>query len=216
MIDLYCIPGYGTDRRLFKHLKLQHYKIRFIEWPEPEPNDTLNTFAEKIILQINLKKQFSLLGVSLGGFLAAELSSKINPIKVFVISSLKSSKEFPKYWSIICWFGISHFITTNRVKSSKWLIEFIFGKMIRADKKTMNQMIDEAPNDFITWAPKAILKWKSNDYLTPFDKIVHIIGDKDLFYSKAIINDCHLIENGSHLMIFDRAAEIGKLIDSII
>ncbi|MBC7419075.1 MAG: alpha/beta hydrolase [Pedobacter sp.] len=214
MIDLYCIPGYGTDKRFFKHLKLKHYKQHFIEWPEPERNDTLGAYADKIIAQIDTSNPFSLLGISLGGFLAVELSSKINPQKVFVISSLKSSKEFPGYWALFRWFGVSHFINAKTVKVSKWLIEPIFGKMTKDDKKIMNQMIDDTPNNFTTWAPKAISKWKSNDHLTPFKKIIHIIGDKDLLYSKSKIKDCHLIKNGSHLMIFDRAAQIGKLIDS--
>lgn len=215
MIDLYCIPGYGTDKRLFKNLNLANYRLRFIEWPTPNRTDTLGLYADRIISQIDISKPFSLLGISLGGFLAVELSAKINPQKVFVISSLKSSKEFPAYWFLLRWFGVPYLINSLTVRRSKWLIKPIFGKMNKEDNITMNQMIDDAADKFTTWAPKAISKWKSKDTLTPFKKIVHIIGNKDLLYSKGKIKNYHLIENGSHLMIFDHANEIGKLVDSL-
>lgn len=214
MTDLYCIPAYATDYRLFEHLKLSNYKIHFIDWVEPDWEDSIGLYAEKLVPQIDTSKSFALLGISLGGFIAVELAVRLNTEKVFVISSLKSSEEFPNYWTVMRKLRIDYLVTAKIVRKFKWLIEPIFGNMSDEDKATMNKMIADSPGKFVNWAPRAIAKWKTNDSSTPFDKIVHIIGDRDLLYSKSRIKDCLLIENGSHLMIFDRAVEIGKLVDS--
>ncbi|MBU2045171.1 MAG: hypothetical protein KJ712_00395 [Bacteroidetes bacterium] len=111
MINIYCIPGLGTDERLFSKLKLKNAEIEFITWVKPDKKDDITSYAEKLIPQIDLSLPFALLGVSLGGILAVELSSKINPQKVFVISSLKSSKEFPFYIRFFKWMRVKYLIS---------------------------------------------------------------------------------------------------------
>ncbi len=212
-MNIYCIPGYGTDYRLFKNLRLKNYNVKFISWVRPDKDDNLASYAEKLIPQIDTSKPFALLGLSLGGFLVVELSHKINPVHIFVLSSVKSSTEIPSYLGFLRHLGIERIVSAKLVKSAKLLVEPIFGKLSVVNKKLMFQMIDDADNHFTTWAGKQIIVWKSEDSLTPFRKITHIIGDKDILYSKKIKN-AHVIKEGTHLMMFDKAEEINLIIDS--
>lgn len=211
-MNLYCIPGYGTDSRLFKNLILKNYTVKFINWAEPDINDTLSDYAEKLIPQIDTTKPFSLLGMSLGGFLSVELSHKINPEHIFIVSSVKSSSEIPSYLQFIRQLGLRQLINAQLVKKSKRLLQPIFGKVNHADKDLLYRMIDESDNQFTTWAGRQITVWKSDDSQTPFKKITHIIGDKDLLYSSKIKN-AQIIKGGTHLMMLDRAAEINAIVD---
>ncbi len=213
MIKIYCIPGYGTDRRLFKSLKLKNYDIKFINWVKPAEKDSLSDYADKLIPQIDTTEPFALLGMSLGGFITVELSHKINPEHIFLLSTVKSSNEIPTYLKFLSQFGLKQIISAKLVKSSKWLVEPIFGKLNLENRNLLFQMIDDADDQFTTWAGKQIAVWRSEDQLTPFQKITHIIGDKDVLYSKKIKN-VHIVKGGTHLMILDRAEEINQIIDS--
>ena len=212
-MNIYCIPGLGTDERLFRNLKLENAEIKYIHWVKPDHQDSVSTYAEKLIPQINLTHPFALLGVSLGGILAVELSSKINPEKVFIISSLKSSKEFPMYIRFFRWTNIGCFITAKLLKSTKPFIQLLFGRMNASDKKLIYKMIDDADNDFTPWAAKAIIKWRSKDEETPFEKIVQIVGDKDLIYNYIDIKKCQVIKDGTHVMILNKTHLINTIVD---
>lgn len=213
-MNIYCIPGYGTDSRLFKNLKLDNYTIKYINWVEPDENDSLSDYAEKLIPQIDTSEPFALLGMSLGGFLVGELSHKINPAHIFILSSVKSSSEIPSYLKFITHLGFQFVISGKLVKSSKWLVQPIFGKLDDENEKLLFQMIDDADNKFTTWAGRQIIAWESEDRLTPFQKITHVIGDKDILYSSKIKN-AHIIKNGTHLMMLDKADEINRIIDGV-
>lgn len=211
-MNLYCIPGYGTDSRLFKNLKLKNYTTKYIKWIEPDLKDSLTDYAKKLICQIDTTQPFSLLGMSLGGFLSIELSHFITPQRIFIVSSVKSSSEIPSYLQFIRRLGLKKLINASLVKKSKWLVQPIFGKLDRADTDLLFQMIDESDDKFTTWAGQQITVWKSDDSQTPFNKVTHIIGDKDLLYSSKIKN-AHIIKGGTHLMMLDRAAEINAIVD---
>ena len=181
-MNLYCIPGLGADERLFRNLKPEAYQLKFIHWVKPDAKDTLESYAEKLIPQIDQTQPFSLLGVSLGGIIATILSAKINPIHVFVISSLKSSKEVPMAFKVLNALKVKFLFNSTLLKKIKPLIGLFFGKMNRTDQHLVFKMIDDADEHFLPWAAAAIIEWKSNDANTPFHKIVQIVGDKDLVF----------------------------------
>nr|MBC7612469.1 hypothetical protein [Pseudopedobacter sp.] len=215
-MNIYCIPGLGTDERLFIKLKLENADIKFINWVKPNTKDSISSYADRLIIQIDQSKPFSLLGVSLGGVIAVELSSKINPVKVFVISSVKSSKEFPFYITILKWLKVKYIISSKLLKSGKPLIEFFFGKMNPSDKHLINKMIDDADEVFTPWAAKALIDWQSKDEQIPFKNIVHIIGDKDLIFRHSKIKNCHVIKGGSHLLILNQSQSVNAILNQYL
>jgi len=213
-MNVYCISGLGADERLFRNLKLTNADKKFVNWVKPDKIDTISSYSDKLIVQIDQSKPFSLLGVSLGGVIAVELSSKINPEKVFVISSVKSSKEFPFYIILLNWLKVKYIISSKLLKSGKLFIELFFGKMNKSDKHLINKMIDDTDEVFTPWVAKAIIEWQSKDNLTPFNKIVQIVGDKDLIFRHANMKDCVVVKGRTHVMILDKAFEISGIIDN--
>ena len=210
-MNLYCISGLGADERLFRNLKPEGYDLRFINWVKPDKRDTIGSYTDKLISQIDQTRSFALLGVSLGGVMAVELSGKTCPEKVFVISSVKSSKEFPFYIKMLHSFRF--IISARLLKSCKLLLEFFFGKMNKWDKVLISKMIDDSDDIFLPWAAKAILAWHSDDAQTPFEKIVHLVGDQDLIFRHSNIHDCLVVKGGSHVMILNKTGEINNLIE---
>ena len=213
-MNVYCISGLGADERLFRNLKITNADLKFINWVKPDRNDSISSYSDQLIAQIDLNLPFSLLGVSLGGIIAVELSSKIKPEKIFVISSVKSSKEFPFYISILKWIRVKYSISSKLLKSGKLFIPFFFGRMNQSDQRLINKMIDDADEIFTPWAAKSIIDWESKDAETPFEKIVQIVGDKDLIFRHSNIQNCHIIKGGTHVMILNRASEINTFLNA--
>lgn len=213
MMNLYCFPGLGADDRLFRRLQLNHYQIKNIHWLTPHQNESLADYSSRLIAHIDQTKPFALLGVSLGGIMVTELSHQLPAEHFFVISSVKSSKEFPFYLGLFRRLGFKHIISAGFLKALKSIIPFLFGRMNKMDKQLIFKMIDDADPLFLSWAAKAILTWKSKDELTPFHKITQIVGDRDLIFRHSNIQNCRIVKGGTHVMILNRAQEISAIIN---
>ena len=61
---IYAIPGLGTTEQLYVNTKISGVEIIVLDWPTPEKNDTMETYAQKFLPQINMSKPFCLLCVS--------------------------------------------------------------------------------------------------------------------------------------------------------
>lgn len=60
----------------------------------------------------------------------------------------------------------------------------------------------------------AVLAW--NNCLLP-NNLYHMIGNRDLVFPyKSIRNPTAIIKGGTHIMVFDRAAEINAVIQQIL
>lgn len=88
MQQIYCIPGLGADHRLFSKLKLEAELIP-VEYITAESDDTAQSYAAKLLTQIKEENPI-LMGVSLGGILAIEISKLIPVKKLILISTVKS------------------------------------------------------------------------------------------------------------------------------
>ena len=85
--------------------------------------------------------------------------------------------------------------------------------MSAEDAWLFNDMLKNSSPTFVKWAIGAILHWK-NDVIPP--NLYHITGDKDLIFSFERIHNATIVEDGTHIMIFDRAKEINKLLKQIL
>lgn len=82
-MTIYAIPGLGTTEKLYVNTKIKGVEIIVLNWPTPEKNDTMESYARKFLPQINTNIPFCLLGVSFGGMICTELSKIISPKKYF-------------------------------------------------------------------------------------------------------------------------------------
>jgi hypothetical protein len=149
----------------------------------------------------------------MGGMLAVEIA-KLIPVKTtIIISSIKVSAEAPWYFSLFRTVPIYKIIPGKFFTSLGFLIKPLFGHMSAEDAWLFNDMLKNSSPTFVKWAMGAILHWK-NDIIPP--NLYHITGDNDLIFSFEKINNATLVEGGTHIMIFDRAKEINKLLKQLL
>jgi len=98
-IPIYLIPGQGSDSTIFEKLTFpEGYEITHIEYVTPEHNETMQAYAIRLAQQIT-EKECILIGVSLGGMLATEMTNILSPLKTIIISSAKGKNDLPRRYT---------------------------------------------------------------------------------------------------------------------
>jgi hypothetical protein len=145
--------------------------------------------------------------------IGVEIANFIPVKKLILISSIKTIDEAPWYFGLFNALPVYNIIPNKWLTSMRVVVRFAFGKMSIADKWLFNDMIKNSSPTFMKWAMGAALHW-DNKTIPP--NLHHITGDKDLIFSYKRIKDATIIKGGTHIMIFDRAKEINKILKRIL
>ncbi|WP_295772584.1 alpha/beta hydrolase [uncultured Mucilaginibacter sp.] len=214
MNKLFLISGLGADRRLFNKLDLPGYELVHVDWIEPESSDTISSYAHKLIQTYYITNGANVLGVSLGGVMTVEISTLLNLRKAIIISSIKSADEIPAYFKFFRKVPIYKIIPHGFYTTMGGIIKPLFGDTKGKAGSLFADMIKNTSPAFMRWAMHAILHWLPKPLNA---KIYHIIGNKDLIFPhRRITTATHIVNEGSHDMVYTRGAEISKLIQSIL
>lgn len=214
MQKIFLISGLGADRRLFNKLDLPGYELVHMDWLEPDEQDTLTTYAQKLINHYGVTPGSVVMGVSMGGMLTVEISNLVKLNKAIIISSVKDASEFPAYFKIFRRMPVYKIIPHGFYTSMGFLIKPLFGELKGKSGFLFVDMIRNSSPKFMRWAMHAILQWQPK--LTNV-KLYHIIGNKDIIFPyQKITTATHIIEGGSHDMVYTRGRKISKLLLSIL
>jgi pimeloyl-ACP methyl ester carboxylesterase len=206
---IYLISGLGADSRIFKNLNLQDFQFKYLEWTPIIENESLESYALKLSKQI-LDENPILLGVSFGGLMAIEISKIINTDKIIIVSSIKSSEDFPFIFKILDKLKLHKYIPNNLINNSNYFTYWFFGLKKKEDKLMLKNILKDTDPLFFKWAIDKLLSW--NNTYVPFN-LIHIHGDNDRLIPKPSKSTCISIKSGGHLMIFTHAKEILKKIN---
>ena len=213
MSKIFLISGLGADTRIYNNIDLANHDVTCVDWIEPNQTDTLAIYAQKLIYQYHITPDSIVIGNSLGGMLAIEIAKFIALKKAILISSIKTIGEAPRYFSFF------RMLPVYKLMPGKWmpkvghLVKPVFGKMKVDDAWLFSDMLQNSSPVFLKWAMGAVLKW-DNKTIPP--NVVQITGDKDLVFNYKRIKDAIIIKGGTHIMIFDKANEINKLLKNIL
>ena len=97
-MNIYCISGLGADKRVFDHLNIINHDLKYLEWIDPFPNESIETYARRLSKGIDQDHPFILLGVSFGGIIAIEIAKITTPIHTIQISSVDNHHVLPKLY----------------------------------------------------------------------------------------------------------------------
>ncbi|MCL4856592.1 MAG: alpha/beta hydrolase [Flavobacteriales bacterium] len=210
---IYRIPGMGADKRLFSEIApITGFEYVDLEW-QPFPKiKTLKDYAVAISEQIDTSKPFSLMGVSMGGMVCSELADMLNPEKVVIISSAKTSNEIPPMYKRLNFLGVTRLLNADRINYIIGNSSRFFGAMNKEQRELFYQMADNINIDFIVWSIKAILNWEKKKASS---KIIHIHGTKDFVLPFENVKPTHIIERGDHMMVWNKSSQINQLLKDI-
>lgn len=207
-MKVYFISGLGADRRVFSFLDLSFCEPVFIDWIDPEAGETLPAYALRLRKLIPEEAPV-VVGLSLGGMLAAEMAKADSGVKAILISSNKTSTEFPSYLRVFKYIPAHKWIPGKVLKSIQSVYTYSFGVKDPQQKKVLYEIIADAHIPFVRWAIGAMMHWNST-VSTP--NIVQIHGTDDRVLRLRYVKPDYTIHGGSHTMTFDKHKEVSALL----
>lgn len=212
-MKVYFISGLGGDERVFKNIKLPaDCQAIHLPWIEPLPNESLKDYAIRLAANIDVNERFALVGLSLGGMIATEISHHLSAEKVILISSIPLSAQMPTQYKLAAALRVHKFIPISFIKNlSK--IKRLFSFENADDKKMLMTMASDTDPKFIRWAITAALSWRNNNLP---QNLYHLHGTSDQVLPMRLTKPGYVISKGGHLMVLNRAKEINKLMEEIL
>ncbi len=212
-MKLYLIPGVGADHRLFKHFKIDGVEMIPLDWEPFGETRSLPDYAEIMSRKIDTSQPFALLGVSMGGMIAVEISKKLRPVRTILVSSSKTHKEFPLHLRFLSKARLSYLAWGGLVKWLSLKAKRRLGLDNREAHEELRQMTREVPSEHLRKSVLAIMNWR-NQQVPP--GVYHIHGTNDKTLPHKYSNADVLIEEGTHLMIFDNASEVAREVEKVL
>jgi len=209
---IYCISGFGADERLFSKFFLPGYEIHYVKWIIPEKNESINSYAKKLIVQIDHPNPI-LIGVSFGGIMCIEIAREIQTALIIIISSIKSTAEMPFWMKVSGKLKLNTLFPMRSYKILQAIQNYNLGVITNEEKVLVNNYRRNLNLEYSNWAVNVILNWKNN---TAPKNLFQIHGTKDRIFSIKKIKPDHTIQNGGHLMILNRSSEINECINNIL
>ncbi|MES1219581.1 MAG: alpha/beta hydrolase [Bacteroidota bacterium] len=209
----YFISGLGADKKAFHKLKLPAgYEPVYLDWIPPLPDESMKGYAGRFSSTINESENFILIGLSFGGMMATEIATIKKPRKIILISSVAVSDELPWYFKLAGKIGIQKIVPPDFYKKVTLLNHFM-GTKSKEDKVMVLTFVKQTDPEFIKWSINSILQWKQHERS---ENIIHIHGSNDRLLPLRYTHADHVIQNGRHLMVLNKAGEINKILEDVL
>lgn len=210
---VYLIPGQGADERLFQNLHIQEHDTSILHFIDPLKGEKLPDYARRMAAQIDTSKRFSIVGVSLGGMVAVEMSKFLQPEEVIIIASAKGEEEIPDLYHFFRKVPIYRILSGRFFKWGTRLMQPFYEPMDKESQQLFRSMVKRKSPVFMKRAVRCIVEWENTE--AP-DNVYHIHGSKDHTLPIKFCRPDVTIDGGSHMMTLLRGAEISDLINARI
>lgn len=93
------------------------------------------------------------------------------------------------------------------------MLKNFMGVRSKEDKAIIYNYAKSADPDLVRWSLDAIVNWNQPDRLPG---IVHLHGSDDHMLPLKYTHPDFIIKGGGHLMIFNKAAEVNKILNEVL
>jgi len=201
----------AADSRVFKHIHLpEGFEMIFLDWIKPDKNESLKDYSLRLGNKIDTSTPFILIGLSMGGMIAAEIAKVFPPSKTILISSIQDPSQLPPYLKLVGKLRLHYLIPVKMLKVAA-KTKRLFTTESEEDKTLLRQIIQESDSSFVKWGMDAILKWKTEKQL---GNCVHIHGTIDEVLPMRYTRPTHIISKAGHMMVMTRAKEINSILET--
>ncbi|CAL2091434.1 conserved hypothetical protein [Tenacibaculum sp. 190524A05c] len=208
---LYFVPGLAANTKIFEYLKFDDslFEAHFLDWIIPVSIDeSIESYASRMCELISHENPI-LIGVSFGGVMVQEMSKIINPQKTIIISSIKSNKELPNRLKFAQKTKAYKLFPTKIVENIEDYEHLFLGDYLKKRAELYKMYLSIRNATYLEWAIHNVLNWKQDFEL---ENIIHIHGNKDEVFPSKHIKNYIEINNGTHIMILNKARVISEIL----
>ncbi|CAM1344085.1 alpha/beta hydrolase family protein [Tenacibaculum amylolyticum] len=209
---VYFVPGLAANTKIFEHIKLNEalFETHLLDWNIPTAtSESIENYAARMCEKIT-DENVILVGVSFGGIMVQEMSKHINSKKTIIISSIKSNKELPNRLKLAQKTKAYKLFPTKVVENIEDYEYLFLGDFLKRRAELYKTYLSIRNSTYLEWALHNVLNWKQDVEL---NDVIHIHGTKDEVFPIKNIKNAIEIENGTHIMILNKAKTISRIIE---
>lgn len=212
-MKVFFLSGIGGDERLFTEIKLpDSFEPVFIPWLPPNPEESLTVYATRLFQPHYSDNDFILIGLSLGGLIAAEIAAVFFPLCVLFISSIPVSSHLPPYYRFAQKMKLHRFLPPIVWKTTS-TCKHTLTMRSKKHRQLMRAVIWTGNDRFIRWGIDAVLQWKNT---IPPPLLYHIHGSLDDVFPIRYTNPTHIIPRAGHMLVLTHAAQVNAILQEIL
>ncbi len=213
-MTIYLIPGQGGDARLFTHLKIEgDFHIQHIRYERPTKGWSMKDYAKELTKQIDQSEPFIILGVSLGGMLATEMSELVSAEKVIIISSAKRRDELPFRYRFQKQIPIHRLVPPKLALFGAKVLQPIVEPDRQTQKDIFKAMLRDKDPIFLDRTIEMIVTW---DRRVAPENVIHVHGSNDHTIPIRNVDYDYCLEGGTHMMTLTQAKDVSALVNEIL
>jgi len=212
--SVYFMPGMAANYTIFNRIRLplDTFDVHYLNWVQPERNQTIEAYAAIICKQI-IHKNPVLVGVSFGGLIIQEISKIIPVKKVVLISSIKSYLELSTVMRFARVTKIYKLVPTSLAQYLEVAVKYTSRLRINRRLLLYKKHLSIRDAYYLDWCIANLIAWKQEQ---PIKNSIQIHGSSDHIFPLDKIQKCITIEGGTHAMIIYRAKWFNTHLPSII
>lgn len=212
MQTIYFLSGLGSDERVFSKLNINGYKIVYLQWLLPGKKETIQQYAMRMAEQIQDENPI-LAGLSFGGMMSIEMAKQKQFQKVILISSIPSYDKLPAWMKLAGKCRLNKLLPMRPYKILRPIENWNMGVQTKEDKALVSHYRDTVNRHYLNWSINEILNWRNNWQPS---NVFHIHGSKDRIFPLSKLAPTHIINNGGHFMVYNRADEVSVILKEIL
>ncbi|MCW3463816.1 alpha/beta fold hydrolase [Chitinophaga nivalis] len=208
---LYLISGLGADERIFNNLRFpENYQVHFLPWIAPQREDEpISSYAARMAAGITVDGPVILFGVSFGGIMSLEIARHRPVEKNILVSTIKLSGEKPPYYKWARKLGLHRLPDRLLYQHRSLVVKRFLNIETEAEMQLLTEYLSKRDYTYLRWAVNAVLHWENE--VLPED-VLHIHGAKDMTFPVRYVKPTHVIPDGGHFMVLNRAAAINEIL----
>lgn len=213
MSKIYFLGGLGIDNSIVSDIQLRGKTIEFIDWERPSPEETLNSYAEKIISKYRIQESSIIIGVSFGGVIALEISKKIRLEKIVLVSSFLDPNELPWFFKTAIKLRLYLLFPPSVLKHFSFALNYFFSVRTTDDAVVLKNVIQKTDPVFLNWAIENILR-----FTPPVNNpnIIRVHGEADRIIHIDSAKTNYKIPNAGHFMVYNRKKEVTGALEKAV
>ncbi|WP_317046085.1 alpha/beta fold hydrolase [Aquimarina sediminis] len=211
---VYFVPGMAADVSIFEFIRLSKDKFvsQTLPWKIPEKNESIEDYAKRMCEEIK-HENCILVGVSFGGIMVQEMSKFLKVKRLIIISSVKNKYELPKRIKFARKTKAYKLLPTSIVSRIENWEKLAFGEFAKKRAAMYQKYLSVNDKRYLDWAIEEMVCWDQEKTL---EGIIHIHGNKDIVFPIENIKNCIVVDQGTHVMVINRARWFNKNLPEII
>jgi pimeloyl-ACP methyl ester carboxylesterase len=213
MRHIYFVPGLAASSGIFDFIALpkDQFTTHILDWKLPLVGESLMAYGKRMAAAI-VHDNPIIIGVSFGGIVAQELANLMPVDCIVIISSVKSTQEFPRRIRFSKTLQLHKMLPTFLIEHVEWLFKYNFG-LGQKKLERYARYLTVRDKKYLDWAFDCIVNW---DRVEPDTRVIHIHGELDAVFPIKYIKNCHVVPDATHAAVITHARWLNDNIPKLL